>query len=116
MNAIPAFEETGRWAVRQRFAFMEQRLYWEGQLNRGDLTNRFAISAQQASTDFAKYLEFAPGSIDYDSSLKAYVPTSIFIPKFMLPDARKYLTQLLLIADDAMSREESWLGILPEHD
>jgi len=102
--------------VRQRLMFFEQRIYWEGRVSRTDLTSRFAISAPQASIDISLYLEAFPNNVFYDRSLKEYVATRDFAPHFFTPDARKYLTQLLLIADHAMSPGESWLGAAPAHD
>ncbi len=102
--------------VRQRLAFFEQRIYWEARVSRSDLMNRFAISAPQVSIDIALYLETFPDNVIYDRSLKEYVATRDFRPRFFTPDARKYLTQLLLIADHAMSPSESWLGSAPAHD
>jgi WYL domain len=96
--------------VRLRFAFFEQRIFWEGRMTRTDLMNRFSISAPQASIDIALYLDLFPDNVTYDRSLKEYVATPEFVPHFFEPDARKYLTQLLQIADHAMSPGESWLG------
>lgn len=116
MDEKTPIEDALRWSNRQRFNFLEQRIYWDGQLNRSDLVDRFAISIPQASADIARYTEYAPGNIIYDKSLKAYLPTDAFVPQFMQPDARKYLTQLLLMADQALAPEESWLGVVPQHD
>lgn len=103
------------WSQRQRYAFIENRLYWEGELTRAALMERFGISAPQASDDIAKYLELAPGSVEYDRGRKAFVPTQHFHPLVSTPDARQYLTQLLLLADDAIASSDSWLGVAPMH-
>lgn len=102
--------------LRQRFVFLEQRLYWEGRIGRSDLVERFAISPAQASVDIASYVDSAPDNMDFDRSLKEYVASSRFVPRYFVPDARKYLTQLLLIADNALAPAESWLGVIPAHD
>lgn len=104
------------WRVRQRFIFLEQRLYWEGRLNRSDLMQAFEISAPQASADIDRYKELELGNIEYDRSQKLYFPSPDFTPKYVQPDARKYLSQLLMLADDALSPDESWLGTIPAHD
>lgn len=106
---------TRTWSQRQRYAFIENRLYWEEELTRNDLMSRFGISAPQASDDIAKYLELAPGNLEYDRVKKAFVATPRFVPKVTVPDARQYLTQLLLLADDAIDSSESWLGHMPTH-
>jgi hypothetical protein len=102
--------------VRQRFTFFEQRIYWEGRVSRLDLTNRFAISAAQASLDIAQYRDLVPDNVTYDASLKEYVGAPAYVPRFFVPDARQYLTQLLLIADHALHPADSWLGAPSEND
>ena len=108
--------EPRRWSVVQRFTFIEQRLYWEGRLNKSDLRKRFSISAPQATADIAHYELAAPENMTYDARLKAFVPTASFKPEFMVPDARQYLSQLLLLADSAIGESASWLGLIPAHD
>lgn len=103
------------WSQRQRYAFLENRLFWEGSVARGDLTERFRISGPQASDDIAKYLLMAPGNLEFDRGRKTFVATRQFSPVFAVPDARQYLTQLLLLADDAIDPSESWLGHKPAH-
>jgi len=102
--------------VRQRFTFFEQRIYWEGRIRRLDLSNHFAISAAQASLDIAQYRELVPDNVKYDPSLKEYVGTPAYLPRFFVPDARQYLTQLLLIADHALQPADSWIGEPSEND
>ena len=104
-----------RWSQRQRFAFLERRLYWEGTLSRQDLINRFGISAPQASMDVARYDELAPGNVEFDRSRKVFVALSGFTPKFFEPSARNFLSQLLLQSDQAVPSYESWLGKEPDH-
>ena len=38
-----------RWGIERRLEFIEFRLYWEGRVNRADLTSVFGISTVQAS-------------------------------------------------------------------
>jgi hypothetical protein len=113
-QAPPPFSSK-TWSQRQRYAFIENRLYWEGELTRSALMERFGISGPQASDDVARYLELAPQSIEYDRVRKAYIPTRHFQPRVTAPDARQYLTQLLLLADDAIASGDSWLGDVPIH-
>lgn len=103
------------WSQRQRYGFLEQRLYWEGAISRSDLIGRFGISAPQASEDVANYMALAPGNVEFDRSRKMFVATANFEPRFIVPNARHYLTQLLLLADDAIDSGDSWLGNIPEH-
>jgi len=105
-----------RWSVIQRFLFLEQRLYWDGKLNKSDLIQRFEISVPQATADIAHYQRLAPDNMGYDSRVKAFLPGPAFTPKYFVPDARHYLSQLLLLADNAIAPEGSWLGAIPSHD
>lgn len=84
-------------------------------MTRAALMHRFGISGPQASDDISKYLELAPDSVEYDRVRKAFVPTRQFQPCVTTPDARQYLTQLLLLADDAIASTDSWLGEVPPH-
>ncbi len=92
-----------RWSVERRLAFIEERLFWLGAVNRGDLTAAFGVSPSQASKDIARYLELAPPGLAYDKSAKRYVAGDDFRPVLGPPDAARYLGELRL-AD---------LGILP---
>jgi hypothetical protein len=104
-----------RWGQRQRFAFLERRLFWEGSISRQDLMTQFDISAPQASADVMRYSELAPNSISFDRSLKTYTALAGFEPKFFEPNARHYLSQLLLKVDDALPKNEGWLTREPDH-
>ena len=74
-------ETTGlRWGVERRLEFIEFRLFWEGRLNRSDITDFFGVSVPQASKDLSLYQELAPGNMDYDKSEKRYVAGPGFKP------------------------------------
>ena len=60
-----------RWGVERRLEFIEFRLFWEGHVNRGDLTDAFSVSVNQASTDLNRYLGMAPDNMFYDKSARA---------------------------------------------
>jgi hypothetical protein len=107
-------EPTHRWSVEQRLAFIERRLYWDGQINRSDLVDQFSISVPQASSDLSAYELAAPGNMYYDKSAKAYLASSEFQPRAE-PSARQYLAQLQLLADNVLTPRESWLGRTPPH-
>ena len=36
-----------RWGVEKRLEFIEFRLYWEGGINRADITEQFGVSVPQ---------------------------------------------------------------------
>ncbi|TDR36586.1 putative DNA-binding transcriptional regulator YafY [Tahibacter aquaticus] len=104
-----------RWSVIQRLAFMEQRLFWTGRFNKSDLIDRFSVSGAQANADVAYYQRSADGNMAYDAGQKAFIASPDFSPRIMEPDARAYLSQLLLLADEAISLRETWLGTVPSH-
>ncbi|WPU55906.1 WYL domain-containing protein [Stenotrophomonas acidaminiphila] len=68
--------------VRQRLQWMENRLWWVGELNRSDLVLRFGISPPQATNDIALYQKLAPTAIRYDAKKKLYVCGDEFAPLF----------------------------------
>jgi hypothetical protein len=102
-----------RWSVEQRLEFIEFRLFWDGQLNRSDLTEKFDISVPQASMDLARYQSLAPHNLHYDRQLKTYVAASSFKPVVSTPTARQYLSQLRSIADEVLEQNDTWMGWIP---
>src|SRR5712692_4503049 len=102
-----------RWSIERRLQFIEFRLFWDGQVNRGDLVRYFGISVPQASTDLARYQEIAGGNLQYDKRARAYVATPAFRPVILEPSASRYLAQLRAIADGVLPTAETWLVQLP---
>ena len=45
--AGPEAADELRWSVERRLAFLEQRLFWEGRVNRADLIERFGVSVKR---------------------------------------------------------------------
>ena len=82
------------WSVERRYEFMEFRLYWQGNINRSDLMEAFGISVQQASKDFANYIEGRKSNLTYDKSLRTYLRGKNFKPRYFQPDAAEYFAQL----------------------
>jgi hypothetical protein len=97
----------------RRLEFIEFRLYWEGRVNRKDLTRFFHISTPQATLDLKRYHALAPGNMDYDLSKKAYVAARRFTPRLVSPDAGMYLAQLKLLAEGALDQRETFFGQIP---
>jgi hypothetical protein len=111
-----ALEQTDtkiRWGVEQRLEFIEFRLFWDGELNRSDITRRFGVSVPQASADLALYREQAPHNIRYDGSLKRYLAARDFKPIFSRPNADRYLVQLKAMADGVIDMQDTWIGYCP---
>jgi len=105
-----------RWGIEQRLEFIEFRLFWEGALNRSDITSYFGVSVPQASNDLARYQELAPHNIVYDKSGKRYLAGKRFKPVFRKPDADRYLSHLSATGDRVATLSESWLASPPAFD
>ncbi len=105
-----------RWNIERRLEFIDFRLYWEGRINRKDLTEFFGISVPQASADLRKYQEKAPNNIEYDKSGKFYFATQSFKPVLISGDSLDYLAQLRLISNGILKEEEAFLGNVPHFD
>jgi len=100
----------------QRLEFIEFRLYWEGRINRSDLSEVFGISTPQATIDLKRYQELAPGNMEYDLSRKAYVTGKRFRPRLTTPDGNRYLAQLMLVAAGLVDKTEVHFGQTPPFD
>ncbi|HEV2570923.1 MAG TPA: WYL domain-containing protein [Beijerinckiaceae bacterium] len=105
-----------RWGVEQRLEFIDFRLLWEGGINRADIMAAFGVSVPQASKDLSLYEEKAPGNLQYDKREKRYFPSAAFRPRFLKPEADRYLAQLRSVSDDVVSVNETWLSDMPEAD
>ena len=106
----PRVDDAGdkrRWGTEQRLEFIEFRLFWEGGVNRGDITSHFGVSVPQASNDLSRYKELAGDNIQYDASEKRYLPTANFHPRFIKPTADRYLAQLKAVADGILGANET---------
>ncbi|NQD91201.1 WYL domain-containing protein [Pseudomonas sp. CrR25] len=104
---------TGRWGQERRLEFIDFRLYWEGRLNRSDLTAFFRISVPQASLDLAAYQELAPDNMVYDRTLKTYVATPSFHPVLTNQDSGHYLNELLWREIGTVAASDSFIGWAP---
>jgi hypothetical protein len=105
------------WSVEQRQAFIEERLFWLGEVNRTDLVRRFGVSMSQASGDIARYLALAPPGVAYDKSAKRYAAGESFRPVLAAPDARRFLGELRLVDLGVLTAAaDTTLGVLPPFD
>ncbi|MBD9427879.1 WYL domain-containing protein [Pseudomonas sp. PDM15] len=104
---------TGRWGQDRRLEFIDFRLYWEGRLNRSDLTAFFRISVPQASLDLAAYQELAPGNMVYDRTQKTYVAAPTFKPVLTSSDSGHYLNELLWREIGTVAASDSFIGWAP---
>ncbi len=99
----------------QRLHFIEQRLYWEGRINRSDLVDAFGISTVQASSDLNDYLREAPDSMWYDKSGRVYRAAEHYEPIGYRPAAEDYLQSVLRAQrQDVATESPAAHGWLPE--
>jgi predicted DNA-binding transcriptional regulator YafY len=105
-----------KWGVERRMEFIDFRLFWEGRINRRDLIDQFGVSIQQASGDFNRYQEMAPGNLVYDTRARHYCPSDKFRLRFLNPDSDRYLANLLSMSSGVLTAEESWLAAIPSYD
>ncbi|MBI1919682.1 MAG: WYL domain-containing protein [Geobacter sp.] len=103
------------WSTRKRLHYLEFKLFWEGRVNRGDLTAEFGISIPQASVDFTKYQELASNNIAYNPSAKHYVPTEAFHPIFIKLSADAYFSRALSSAsvENSSSFDINYIDTVP---
>lgn len=113
---LPTAENSMKWGVARRLAFIDFRLCWERRINRSDLIDFFGISPQQASADLQEYLERAQGQVEYDKSAKTYVATPGFTPKFVSTDPRSYLDQLAALHLGILDRSSVFAETIPSFD
>ena len=107
---------SSRWAPERRLEFIEFRLQWDRTINRGELMAYFGVSAQQASADLARYLQKAPGNLEYDRSAKTYRASTSFAPRLIRFSSQTYLEQLAGIATGKLPDESALLGWRPPCD
>mgnify|MGYP003145697094 CR=1 FL=1 len=107
---------TLKWGVERRLEFIEFRLFWEGGVNRSDITDMFDVSVPQASKDLTLYQERAPHNALYDKSAKRYVASEQFEPHFLKPDPDGYLSRLRSVAEGLIDLSDSWITEFPDTD
>ena len=105
-----------RWSVEQRLAFIEERLFWLGEVNRTDLVRRFGVSMGQASVDIARYLARQPKGVVYDKRAKRYVADASFRPVLGAPDPARFLGELRLVEAGLLAAEDTLIGTVPPFD
>lgn len=107
---------TFRWSVERRLAFIEDRLFWLGEINRTDLVRRFGVSLGQASADIARYLESGPPDVHYDKNAKRYVAGAKFEPTMGPADASRFLGELRLLDAGLLAANDALFDVAPPFD
>jgi len=69
-------------AQRERLAYLELRVYFTGELRRGDIEARFGVKPAATSRDISAYRKLAPSNLVYDKVERFYRPSSTFNPVF----------------------------------
>ncbi len=95
-----------RWGQRQRLAFIEARLFWDGALQRADILAKFDVSMVQVSADLALYRKLAPGNLAYDPRRKHFVAAKAFQAIFIVPSPQVWLSEALAAADVAQDHPD----------
>ena len=70
----------------QKFAYIEQLLYWRGEVNRSDLREQFTLSESTAAATFRAYNIARPGILFLNRSKRSYTPASGFKPAYYKAD------------------------------
>ncbi len=73
----------------------------------------FGISVQQASKDFANYIEGRKSNLTYDKRLRTYLRGKNFKPRYFQPDAAEYFAQLQAVEHGLVPEAQSWIGFFP---
>ncbi len=67
--------------IESRYSFIEQVAWWEGRINAAQISAKYNLSRQAASSVIKQYQEQYPDNLNYDSSVKGYIPTASFKPQ-----------------------------------
>ena len=84
---------------RERLAFLELRVFFSGELRRGDIEARFGVKPAAASRDLSFYRDIAPDNLDYDAPARCYRPSVSFKPVFKFSTERVLAWLLLGFGD-----------------
>ena len=112
MRITPQHQLT-KWQ-RDRRAFIEHRIYWNGSIGLADLMEVMEISRAQASKDINGYIIDHPEHLHYDKSARTYVMGAAFQAHYLTLDAEEYLADLVAIAKGASVPKSDWVVAPPE--
>lgn len=77
--------------TNSRFHFIEQLIWWEGQINATHLTDKYNITRAHASNLLKEYRQQYPNNISYDQSAKAFLINESFNASSNQTDFADYL-------------------------
>jgi hypothetical protein len=102
-----------KWAVRQRFQYIEIMAYYTGLVSRSDVARTFGLSDAAATKDLKAYSEQAPDNLAYRHSVFGFVPTERFQAMFadLSPEAVLPMIAANLATSGGPAGDESVYGI-----
>jgi hypothetical protein len=74
--------ETINQAQRERLSYIDFRLDFYGEMNRGDLISRFGIKDAAATRDITLYRKIAKQNVEYDNQARIYLRRETYQPLF----------------------------------
>ena len=77
-------------SIQQDYALLETIVHWEGRLTIQQLENSLKISRSTAQKRLKDYRNQHPSQLEYDESLKGYVPAESFQPRYHDGDINQY--------------------------
>ncbi len=78
-------------SAESRFYFIEQIIWWEGQINSKHLMEKYDLTRAQARTILSEYRKKHPNNLSYDSSAKAYLLGENFTAQYKHDEFSDYL-------------------------
>lgn len=83
IHSLDTLKTRRNWQLAyQRLRWLEDRLFWRGQVKRSELVDRFGISEAQASKDIAEYQSLSDQNLRYDTAVRRFYPNEDFKPLF----------------------------------
>lgn len=105
-----------RWGTEKQLEFIDLRLFWDGVVNRQELVGTFGISLQQASADYARYLEIALATLPTIAPRTVMSTATPSIRGLTTPDSARQLAHLWLMAEGIVDEGYTRLGEMPPFD
>ncbi len=80
--------------AESRFYFIEQIIWWEGQINSTHLIEKYNVTRVQASNILSEYRNKYPENLIYDASAKAYLLGKNFTAQYKHDEFSDYLKSI----------------------
>ena len=99
--------------ARNRLAFIDFTLLWDGEISRATIHKHFSTSPQQATIDINRYIDAFPMNMRYDPRKKRYVALPSFKPSLIDGTSKEYLRFLEAYTERYQSEDEVWIKNIP---